>query len=170
MRILVPCIYWPISLGWKIKCHQKKILFSYYVGILFRSSVLLHAKKMIGKQAVDSGAPKLALFAPEKQRDYFLRSEQGQPLSAYKNQRFPQCAFGPSWLWLGMSSCTKRCQHLKRKVVSYKLTISSLLIWNINTLIYMAGFLQKSKQNRCPKHQDPEMLCINASNPRVVGG
>ena len=75
----------------------------------------------------------IELLRQKKQRNYFLCSEQGWPLSTYKNQRFPQCAFGPSWLWLGMSSCTKICQHPKRKLVSYKITISSLLIWKINT-------------------------------------
>ena len=32
-----------------------------------------------------------------------LCSSQGWPPSACKNQRCPQCAFGPSWLWLSIS-------------------------------------------------------------------
>ena len=125
MRISVPCIYCSSPLGWKIKCHQNNIPFLCYVGILARLPVLFTLRNQQVMQAVDSSAPMLELFAPEKQRDYFLRSEQGQSLSAYTNQRFLQCAFGPSWLSLRMSLCTLRCQHLERQVVSYKLTISS---------------------------------------------
>ena len=29
-----------------------------------------------------------------------------------RNQRFPQCAFDLSWLWLDISVSTKKCLHL----------------------------------------------------------